>query len=67
MAAKRTLTFRRDGKENLITLVNWLIRGLRKMLISPEFGSIADLVPLIRLRRELEPQAPAVTTVKWID
>ena len=67
MAAKRTLTFRRDGRENLIALVDWLIRGLRKMLVSPGFGSIADLVPLIRLRRELEPQAPVVTTVKWID
>jgi hypothetical protein len=67
MAAKKTLTFRRDGRENLIVLVDWLIRGLRKMLVNPEFGSIADLIPLIRLSRELQPQAPVVTTVKWID
>ena len=67
MAAKKTLTFRRDGRENLIVLVDWLIRGLRKMLVNPEVASIGDLVPLIRLSRELQPKTQAVTTVKWID
>jgi hypothetical protein len=68
MATKKTLLYRRNGRENPAALIDFLLGRSRKMLVSPGLtGSAMDLIRLIRLSRELQPAAPMKTTVRWID
>ena len=68
MAVKKTLTFRRNGSRSLPELVEWLLEKHMQWLGSAEVkASVADLIRLIQLARELEPAQPVAGTIKWVD
>jgi hypothetical protein len=57
-----------ETQHNKVHLIRKAIEALEYKLHSPELkGTVADLVRLLQMEKELTPELPREVRVKWVD